>query len=201
MSTKHAEYRHSQANKPAEAVAGARLVSVDRLTRLQKLVEGTFPPAELPGLADYLATPSGKISYRLSGNIVSDQSGRQQKRLQCIISGWFEVLDAVTLLPSRFELDIDSRLVLVSSEDELPPLEDEADDEDFIVCAQDFDITSHVQEEILLVLPITTPRNGSLPDAALPKTLRMAGAAGVAGKVEGKRESPFAKLQALKKSR
>lgn len=198
MSTRHADYRRSQVTKSADQTSV--LVPVDRLTRLNAVVEGSFSPATLPEIIDYLAGTGGEVKYRIFGNTLSDQSGRQQKRLQCIISGWFEVLDAVTLLPSRFALDIQSQLVLVSSEDELPALEDEADDEDFIVCGQEFDIKAHVQEEILLALPTATPRNETRTKPALPKTLRAVRTAGDDGGKAQQRESPFAKLQSLKKS-
>ena len=198
MSTRHADYRRSQATKSADQTSV--LVPVDRLTRLNAVVEGRFSPATLPEIIDYLAGGGGEVKYRVTGNTLSDQSGRQQKRLQCIISGWFEVRDAVTLLPSRFELDIQSYLVLVSSEDELPALEDEGDDEDFIVCGQEFDIKAHVQEEILLALPTATPRNETRTKAALPKKLRTARAASDGGGNTQQRESPFAKLQSLKKT-
>jgi hypothetical protein len=203
MSTRHADFRHAQPNKIADPTS--TLVSVDRLTRLKQVVEGHFAPFELPELVDFLASTKGQVDYRITGNSLSDQSGRQQKRLQCIISGWFEVLDPVTLAPSRFELDIESRLVLVPSEEVLPPLEDEADDEDYIVCGQDFDVKAHVQEEVLLAIPTTTPRSQGLPDTQLPKTLRAtrqpdAVAGDVSAGAEAK-QSPFAKLAALKKTR
>jgi len=198
MTTRHADYRRSNATKAADQTSV--LISVDRLTRLGDAVKGSFSPTMLPEIADYLAADTGQVDYCVTGNIQSDQSGRQQKQLRCIISGWIEVLDAVTLMPSRFELDIESRLVLVSSEDDLPPLEDEADDEDFIVCGQEFDVKAHVQEEILLSLPSTTPRNQTLPDSILPKTLRTARSSGADGTNGQQRESPFAKLQSLKKT-
>lgn len=198
MSTRHADYRRSNAPKSADPTS--TLIAVDRLVRLRQVVEGTFSPVVLPDIADFLASERGKVDYRVTGNTLSDQSGRHQKRLQCIISGWFDVLDAVTLAPSRFELDIKSQLVLVASEDELPPLEDEGDDEDFVVCGPEFDIKAHVQEEILLALPTTTPRNKALPESVLPKTLRTARASGVGVASDQLRESPFAKLRTLKKT-
>ncbi|MFN5995273.1 MAG: YceD family protein [Betaproteobacteria bacterium] len=201
MSTKHADYRHSQQKSVEPTTDGCHLVLVDTLTRVGKQFEGSFKPSDLGGLSEYLAGNAGKITYQIRGNIVSDQSGSQKKRLQCIILGWFEVLDAITLQPSRFDLDIESHLVLVSSERELPPLEDESDHEDYIVCGREFDVLSHVQEEILLVLPITTPRSGALPEMTLPKSLRVVGRNVAGSEKETQRESPFAKLQALKKSR
>ncbi len=196
------------------------MVSSDRLSRLGLRVEGTLSPVDFPELQPFLASRGGQIRVQLSGKMLTDQLGSQQKQLRCIISGWFDVLDAATLVPTKFELDIDSRVRLFASEEELPPLEDEPDDEDFIVCGDRFDIRAHVQEEILLALPSTTPLAsvsssvGELPDARTGA----AGATGGEGKrvssnvqksrqqsaaktqmASGDKPNPFAKLAALKK--
>lgn len=196
------------------------LVSTDRLARLGLRLEGTLAPLDFLELQPFLASRGGQIQVELSGKMLTDQLGSQQKQLRCIISGWFDVLDAATLMPKKFELDIDSRVRLFASEEELPPLEDEPDDEDFIVCGDRFDIRAHVQEEILLALPSTTPlASVSAPDGHL--VAKRAGSAGaVAGKgrqaspelhnsrqqsaaklqaESGEKPNPFAKLAALKK--
>jgi uncharacterized protein len=189
-----------------------RLIAVDPLIRLNQVEDGVYLPMELPELADYLASSKGKIRYQISGNSLIDQLGRQKRRLKCIISGWFEVADAVTLLPVRFELNLTSSLVLVLTEEDLPPLEDESEDEDYIVCGADFDVLGRVQEEILLALPTNTPmsmikNNTSVTrqkseSLGLPKsykkTIRVAGDAFVDEGNE-KRLSPFASLASLKK--
>jgi uncharacterized metal-binding protein YceD (DUF177 family) len=197
-------------------------VSTDRLARLGLKVQGELSPLDFLELHPFLASREGQIHVELSGKMLTDQLGSQQKQLRCIISGWFDVLDAATLMPTKFELDIDSRVRLFASEEELPPFEDEPDDEDFIVCGDRFDIRAHVQEEILLALPSTTP---FASDAASDgdSLTRRAGAAG-SGKAIGKsaqaspelhksrqqsatkpqtetgdKPNPFAKLAALKK--
>jgi len=166
--------------------------------KLGQPVDGTFKPAELPALADFLVTDKGSVSYQLIADVVTRRLGGEHQRVQCIITGWFEVLDGLTLQPSRFPLDIRSMLVLVPSEADLPPLEEEGDDEDYIVCGPDFDIAALVQEEVLLALPNTLPRVRRQDAGLTPKSFsarsdtKVSAATGVA-------DSPFAKLQALKK--
>ncbi len=196
------------------------IVSSDRLARLGLRLEGTLSPVDFPELQPFLASSDGQIRVELSGKMLTDQLGSQQKQLRCIILGWFDVLDAATLMPTKFELDIDSRVRLFASEEELPPLEDEPDDEDSIVCGDRFDIRAHVQEEILLALPSTTPLASVFlsGDESLAKHTGTVGSAGGKGKQAssgvhksrqqsaaktqmafGDKPNPFAKLAALKK--
>ena len=174
---------------------------------------GSMSPVDLPELRDFLTESTGEISYEFAGKILKDQSARQKRHVKCIISGWFMIEDSLTSAPIRFDLNIESTLVLVSSEIELPPLEDETDDEDTIVCGNMFDLASVVQEEILLTLPVDTPRKLS-DDAqkAHATELHKLSRELISSKVNSSRvaksgadhdkspTSPFAKLAALKKS-
>ncbi len=185
---------------------GNLVVPVERLTRLKQTISGQIAPTELPDLAEYLASYAGRIDYRFTGNTLTDQSARRKQQIKCIILGWFEVADAVTLLPSRFEVNIDSLLVIVSSEDELPPLEDESDEEDYIVCNANFDVIARLQEEILLVLPLMTPRGIGVAKGKQKRSGRQnevshsqVGLVNEDSEAQVSR-SPFAKLAALKKT-
>lgn len=187
--------------------ASALMVPIDRLMRSKTPVEGALLPAQLTDLNDYLVSDAGEIRYQFLGNTLTDQSGTKKRRVKCIISGWFEIADAVTLQPTPFVLAINSNLVLVSTEEELPALEAESDDEDYVVCSHEFNVLERVQEEILLAIPGTTPRRSTLPvnDRSLSGlSKRSAGVSSssvaTAGAGGEKRESPFAKLAALKKS-
>jgi uncharacterized protein len=185
---------------PSTSQSALQRVSVDQLIRSGQGLSGACRPRELTALVDFLATDRGEITFELRGKLVQDQLGSEKKRLQCIISGWFEVLDAITLTPTRFSLDIDSRVVLVSSEDQLPPLETEPDDEDYIVCGQEFDVLAHVQEEVLLALPTSVPR--TVVTAGKPQSKTRSAKAPVNQALQTERESsPFAKLSALRKVR
>lgn len=200
------------------------IVSTDRLARLGLRLQGKLAPQDFPELTPFLASGRGEIRVELAGKTLTDQLGSQQKQLRCIILGWFDVLDAVTLVPTKFELDIDSRVRLFASEEELPPLEDEPDDEDFIVCGDRFDIRAHVQEEILLALPSSTPTSPLASSSEGEFTPQAASATGAKGKgaskgkqastevhksrqqsvakqqpVQGDKPNPFAVLATLKK--
>jgi uncharacterized protein len=178
-------------------------VSADRLTRLSETVEGTIAPSQLPDLVDYLASEKGEIRYRFAGKLLTDQLARQKRVVKCIILGWFEVNDRITLLPTRFDLAIDSILVLVESESALPPLEEEAEDEDYVVCGAEFDVLARIQEEILLALPAATPRKMSKAEHEAEKRANPRSKSSALPTIDETNDekpvSPFAKLAALKR--
>ena len=165
---------------------------IDRFTRLGESVSGVFSPTQLPRLVEYLAGKDGEIRYVLSGSTTADASGRQTKRLKCIISGWFLLADPVTLKPEKFELGIESRLIVVRDESGLPPLEAESDDEDYIVCAAEMDVLERIEEEVLLDLPA----NAVHSDVMVTPVVKQVGPSVCPEKV-----LPFAKLAELKKKR
>lgn len=173
------------------AANASMLVNVDQL--IKQPVEGVISPTKFPELTEYLASSLGEICYRFEGKCLIDQFGRQKQQVKCIISGWFEVNDILTLLPSRFTCDIRNVLVLVSAEKELPPLQDEQEDEDYVVCGSEFNVLASIQEEILLALPINTPRSSS-PNVKTKSPQK------VKSVINQALPSPFAKLVALKKS-
>ena len=170
-------------------------ISVDALMRLKRSIEGRTVPSAFEALRPYLAGQDGVITYRVSGQTGIDQAGRQKKRLKCIISGWFLLCGADGRTPVAFPVEIESKLVLVGSEQELPPLEEEAEDEDTIVCGTHIDLKAQLQEELLLALPTdvlrAVPAVGEQAAAVLPVAQAAITAPAVA--------QPFAKLAALKK--
>ena len=170
------------------------IIQIDRFTRQKQTVSGTFSPNDLPRLADFLAGLEGEIHYTLAGSVLMDRVGSQKRRIKCIISGWFLLADPVTLKPLRHPLEIDSNLILVSSEEELPPLEMESDDEDYVVCGNELNIVERVEEEILLDLPAAF---GAQNEPAA--TARSPVKAGRESPAATQKISPFAKLAELKK--
>jgi uncharacterized protein len=141
-------------------------INLDRLFRKHETVSGTLNPASLPGLGDYLASEKGGITYQVSGKVVLDQLSSQKRRIKCIILGWFEVLDPLTFVPERFDLNVTSNLIVVATENELPPLQDESDDEDYIVARSELDMVSLVDEEVLLALPMNAVRQDKANEKA-----------------------------------
>jgi hypothetical protein len=179
-------------------------INVDRFTRLKQSVSGKLAPQQLPRLAGYLAGEGGEISYSLAGNLLTDASGSQERRVKCIIYGWFLLFDPLTLAPSRHDFNIESSLFLVADESELPALELESEFEDYVVSGPDMDVAERVEEEILLSLPSHTVTrdalNGFDAEQPVPNGVKAqaAGMPKIVG-VEGKKISPFAKLAELKK--
>jgi uncharacterized metal-binding protein YceD (DUF177 family) len=112
------------------------------------------------------------------------------------------LLDPNSEVPQAFEIDIESKLVLVSSEAELPPLELESDDEDYVVAGTEIDIRALVIEEVLLFLPPISTKQA--PNAASNKKMSQSSSAVMKSKSgenalsEETKPSPFAKLAALK---
>jgi hypothetical protein len=184
----------------------SQTINVDRFTRLKQTIAGKFAPQELPGVAEYLAGEAGEINYSMAGNLAIDLSGSQERRVKCIIYGWFLLFDPVTLAAVRHTLDIKSSLILVKDETELPPLETEPDGEDYIVCGTNMQVAERIEEEILLSLPTHAVKRTGMAEK------RVGGVLGIdAGKSSerqeipavlvptGKKISPFAKLAELKK--
>jgi hypothetical protein len=168
-------------------------LDIARFTRLSQVVEGQVDPTSLHRLAPFLAAPGGDIHYRLAGSERLDPVAGAKKRVKCIIYGWFFLADPLTLEPVRHEIHIESRLVLVAEESELPPLEAEQDDEDHIVCGGKLDVLERVEEEILLDLPLTAAIH-AVDGRQIGDSFERKEAAAAQ-----QRQSPFAKLAELKK--
>ncbi len=82
--------------------------------------------------------------------------------------------------------------MLVNSEAQLPPLESESEDEDYVALGDELDVLELVEEEILLDLPFWA----IAAEPAAKKTKKSSKAApAVAAE---KKISPFAKLAGLK---
>ena len=167
-------------------------IVIERFTRLKMSISGQFRPRELPRLAEYLPGDEGEIRFSISGSESIDAAGRQTRRLKCIISGWFLLIDPISIAPEAHAVEIQSRLVVVPHETELPPLEAESADEDYIVCASEMDVRDRIEEEILLDLPANVVRVESAEAGSKP--VKPGSAAKTRNKV-----SPFAKLAVLKK--
>ena len=180
------------------------IINIDRFTRLKRSVNGKFLPHTLPRLAEFLAGEEGVINYSVVGNLAVDATGGQECRVKCIIYGWFLLSDPVTLAAVRYPLEINSSLILVKDETDLPPLEMESDNVDYIVCGTEMDLLERVEEEILLSLPAYAVNRSEMIESREERTLGSGNRPTIA-KVfeapfaEGKKISPFAKLAELKK--
>lgn len=175
-------------------------INTDRFTRLKQSITGTFAPHKLPGLTEYLAGEDGEINFSMAGAVTVDQSGSQERRIKCIIYGWFLLIDPVTLAVKRHTLDINSSLILVEDESGLPPLELESENEDYVVCGANMDVAQRVEEEVLLSLPSQTVSYKAMIEMKNDQQgIETNNSAGNATKLNvpannGEKSSPFAKL-------
>jgi uncharacterized protein len=104
----------------------------------------------------------------------------------CIIEGFVFLTCQTSLEHFRHGISIDERLVLVDSEAELPPIEEESDAEDYLVADAPLDILGLVEDAVLLALPMV-PRKPGLEERGAEPPRREDG------------ESPFAALAKLGK--
>lgn len=166
-------------------MSDALLIHPDRLSSRPLVFEGTFVPAELERLKDSLANGEGELRYRLSA--ILDRQRR--KVVSCIIEGFVFLTCQTTLDTFRHEVSVQDRLVLVDRESELPGIEEESDEEDYLVADEPLDIRDLVEDAVLLALPMV-PRKPGLPEA------KGEGDDAAAGK-----QSPFAVLAGLKRDK
>ena len=179
-------------------------INIDRFTRLKQSIAGKFSPQDLTGLAEYLAGGEGEINYTITGNLNVDLAGGQVREVKCIIRGWFLLSDPVTLAAVRHMVDISSLLILVNDESELPPLEMESENADFIVCGAKMDVAERVEEEILLSLPAHAVNRRDMIESRGEREqgvgkLAMKAVMSKAPVADDNKISPFAKLAELKK--
>ena len=154
----------------------------DRLSTQPAVFKGTFVPADLERLQDALADERGELRYEITAGL-----DRQRRRtVSCIIEGFVFLICQNSLEAFRHEISIHDRLVLVDDESRLPPVEEESEEEDYVVTEGPLDVRDLVEDAVLLALPMVPRKPG------LEGTGRREDAA-------GGRESPFAALAGLKK--
>jgi uncharacterized protein len=165
--------------------------NLDSFSRLKQQVSGSLNVAGMERLADLVQFPEGDIHYVASGRIVTGADGSVLRKLVLKIQG-------TLLLPGEepdsawsHELDIERIFVLVRSEADLPPLEDEPDDEDYLVADRELNLSELVEDEVLLDLPVSPSAEGGSGQAG---PIDLIGEPG-----EAERKNPFAALAALKK--
>jgi len=153
------------------------------LISLKPLVhKGTFTPADLERLLDSVADERGELRYEITA--VEDKQRR--KVLSCIIEGFVFLICQNSLEAFRHEISIHDRLVLVDDESRLPSVEEESEDEDYVVADEPLDVRDLVEDAVLLSLPMV-PRKPGVEGA-------------VKREVPGEaKESPFAALANLRK--
>lgn len=163
-------------------MTGQQLIHPDRLSAKGTVFEGTLRPGDLESLADELASPEGELRYRVAARL----DGARRRVVSCIIDGFVFLTCQATFEAFRHEVALEDRLVLVDSEAELPPFEEEGDQEDFVVASSPIDVRGLVEEAVILSLPMV-PRKPGVGPAPEP------------GEKETGKPSPFAALAGLKR--
>jgi len=153
-----------------------------RISERPEVFEGTAELHDLPGLEDLVADDRVTVHYKVTARL----DPTRRKVVSCIIEGFVFLTCQTTLEVFRHAFSINDALVLVDSESELPPIEEEREAEDYIVADGPIDVLDLVEEAVLLALPMV-PRKPGLE------------AAGPAEPVAPERQSPFAALDRLKK--
>jgi uncharacterized protein len=158
------------------------MIHPERISERPEVFEGTADLHDLPGLEDLVADDRVTVHYKVTARL----DPTRRKVVSCIIEGFVFLTCQTTLEVFRHAFSVNDALVLVDSESELPPIEEEREAEDYIVADGPIDVLDLVEEAVLLALPMV-PRKPGLE------------AAGPAEPVAAERQSPFAALDRLKK--
>lgn len=161
------------------------LIHPDRLSTKPQVLQGRFVPAELERLEDSLANGEGELRYRITAGL----DPQRRKVVSCIIEGFVFLMCQNSLDAFRHEISLQERLVLVDSEAQLPAIDQESDEEDYLVADEPLDIRDLVEDAVLLSLPMI-PRK---PGLELAK--------GGGGEAPPAKQSPFAALESLKRKK
>jgi uncharacterized protein len=158
------------------------LLDPTRISTKPLVFKGSFVPADLERLEDAIADERGELRYEITATL-----DRQRRRVvSCIIEGFVFLICQNSLEAFRHEITIRDRLVLVHDESGLPSVEEEGEDEDYVVADEPLDIRDLVEDAVLLALPMIPRKPGT--EGAVK---------GEAGKAP--KPSPFAALASLKK--
>ncbi len=162
-------------------------VTVDSLefARSGNQLRGRFGIAALDRLQDRLSSTDGAVEYELTG--YTDERGKPS--LHCRVRGALNLICQRCLQPMAWKVDLDSDLVLATSEAELAEDEDDPEAPDRLLAQKDMKVQDLVEDEILLGLPLA-PRH---PEGQCRPSI-----AAEASQEDGETASPFAALAQLK---
>ena len=118
--------------------------------RKSESLQGKIAISSLTRVRDDLASTQGEIEFRLQGGM----DGRQRPSLILSISGQGTLTCQRCLADMAHRLDVRSQLVLVTSETELPDLDDEDQDVDVVVASSKLNVLDLLEDEIMLALPL-----------------------------------------------
>ena len=157
------------------------LLDPSRISSKPLVFKGRFVPADLERLEGSIADERGELRYEVTAAL----DRQRRKAVSCIIEGFVFLICQNTLEAFRHEISIRDRLILVDDESGLPSVEEEDENEDYVVADEPLDIRDLVEDAVLLSLPMV-PRKPGLEEP-------------VKEGEEPPRQSPFAALASLKK--
>lgn len=163
------------------------LIHPERLRETPQVFEGEATLEEFPRLAESVADHPAEVRFTVTAGL----DRQRRKVVSCIIEGFVFLTCQSTLEDFRHALTISERIVLVDSEENLPPIEEESDTEDYLVADGPVDVLDLVEDAILLSLPMVPRKPGPGEPRGKQPGSPPAGT--------GPKESPFAVLASLKK--
>lgn len=172
-------------------------LDVPAFARAGALLDGQWPAAELPRLAESAAAEAPAagwtaVRWQLSGEERPVRGGEPELWLHLQVQAEACPTCQRCLQPVRIPLLVDGRFRFVR--DEATAAELDADsDEDVLVLSRSFDVREWVEDELLLALPIVP-----LHDPECPAPLPLPADELPEAAAEEGRPNPFAVLQSLK---
>jgi uncharacterized protein len=134
----------------------ARLMSnelvIDSISFAKKSesLQGKIAVASLERLRTSLASAQGEIEFRLQGTLDS----RHRPSLSLALAGEVQLTCQRCLGDFPLPLKLESRIVLVVNETDLPDLEQEDPDVDVLVASGRMNVQDLLEDEIILALPL-----------------------------------------------
>ena len=117
--------------------------------RARRRISGSLPTAGLVRLDDLLADRAGDLDYRVEG--ASDNHGRLQLVLH--VSGLLHLQCQRCLDPMDYRLEIENTLILLPAGAAEADGDDDPDAPESVEASKELNITSLIEDEILLGLP------------------------------------------------
>ena len=117
-------------------------------------LQGKIAISRLERARESLASSDGELNFRLIGELDS----QHRPNLVLSISGQVALTCQRCLAEFQHNLDVKSRLVLVTSEAKLPHINSEDPDVDVVVASGKLDVLELLADEIILGLPLA-PRH------------------------------------------
>jgi uncharacterized protein len=164
------------------------LVDPFRLCDETRSYQGCLELADLPRLAEALASSEGQATYRID----CDRDDKRRARIQGSVDAELVVICQRCMGPMRMPVHAQFQLAVVTGEEEAAQLPDDYDP--WLLQGSTLDLASVIEDELLLALPVAPmhpveecsedPADWSLTDIE-PETAL-------------KRENPFAVLAGLK---